>query len=82
MRALDAVGIQVKHREITPVYRLYNPNAGDHHYTVEIGEKDHLISVGWKYEEIDWHSDDNKAVRLIVNIIQIQKQEAMTTLQA
>ena len=39
-----------------PVYRLYNPNAGDHHYTLSGYEKDYLVSVGWKYEGIAWYS--------------------------
>lgn len=38
------------------VYRLYNPNAGDHHYTTDENEKNILVSVGWKDEEIGWYS--------------------------
>lgn len=41
-----------------PVYRLYNPNGGDHHYTMVEREKDYLVSVGWKYEGIGWYSFD------------------------
>lgn len=39
-----------------PVYRLYNRNAGDHHYTLNAAERDMLIKKGWKYEGIGWHS--------------------------
>jgi hypothetical protein len=46
----------------TPVYRLYNPNAGDHHYTTSAGEKDSLVKAGWNYEGIGWYSDDAQTV--------------------
>ena len=36
------------------MYRLYNPNSGEHFYTASAGEKDHLVSVGWNYEGIGW----------------------------
>ena len=48
----------------TPVYRLYNSNAGDHHYTTSTSEKDSLVKAGWKYEGIGWYSDDAKGVPL------------------
>ena len=37
------------------VYRLYNPNAGDHHYTTNAAEKNMLVSLGWRYEGIGWY---------------------------
>ena len=43
-----------------PVYRLYNPNAGDHHYTTSASERDALVSVGWNYEGIGWYSGGSK----------------------
>lgn len=46
------------------MYRLYNANAGDHHYTTSVVERDHLISVGWNDEGIGWYSDDAQAVPL------------------
>ena len=45
-----------------PMYRLYNKNAGDHHYTMSTVERDYLISLGWRYEGIGWYSDDSEAV--------------------
>ncbi len=36
------------------MYRLYNPNSGEHFYTSSNGERDHLISLGWNYEGIGW----------------------------
>ncbi|WGK80324.1 hypothetical protein PY824_07210 [Streptococcus macedonicus] len=32
--------------EGSSVYRLYNSNAGDHHYTLSKKEKDNLVKVG------------------------------------
>ena len=29
------------------MYRLYNPNSGEHFYTANAGERNHLISIGW-----------------------------------
>lgn len=35
-----------------PVYRMYNPNSGWHHYTLSSYERDSLRQVGWHYEGI------------------------------
>ena len=37
-----------------PMYRLYNPNSGEHFYTAKSPERDNLISVGWNYEGVGW----------------------------
>ena len=37
-----------------PMYRLYNPNSGEHFYTASSAERDHLKTVGWRYEGIGW----------------------------
>ena len=36
------------------VHRLYNPNTGEHFYTISEYESNHLRSLGWKYEGIGW----------------------------
>ncbi|WP_419008505.1 N-acetylmuramoyl-L-alanine amidase [Holdemanella porci] len=36
------------------MYRVYNPNSGEHFYTSNKAEKDHLVNLGWKYEGIGW----------------------------
>ncbi|KFI47935.1 hypothetical protein [Bifidobacterium biavatii] len=33
-----------------PVYRLYNPHSGLHHYTANKAESDYLDRIGWNYE--------------------------------
>lgn len=36
------------------MYRVYNPNSGEHFYTSNKVEKDHLVNLGWKYEGVGW----------------------------
>ena len=41
---------------VTTMYRLYNPNSGEHFYTSNAAERDTLISVGWSNEGIGWYA--------------------------
>lgn len=36
------------------MYRMYNPNSGEHFYTANMNERDHLTRLGWNYEGIGW----------------------------
>lgn len=36
------------------MYRVYNPNSGEHFYTADAVEKNHLVSVGWRDEGTAW----------------------------
>lgn len=36
------------------MFRLYNPNSGEHFYTSNSAERSNLVSVGWIYEGIGW----------------------------
>lgn len=36
------------------MYRLYNPNTGEHFYTANTHERDSLRRQGWQYENIGW----------------------------
>ena len=36
------------------MYRLYNPNSGEHFYTAKQAECDALVVAGWIYEGIGW----------------------------
>lgn len=38
----------------TSVYRLYNPNSGEHFYTISKVEAYNLIDNGWRYESVGW----------------------------
>ena len=40
----------------TPMYRLYNPNTGEHFYTGSTVERDMLVEVGWHYEGVAWNA--------------------------
>lgn len=59
MGVYDLIGIEQTVRAASvsksPVYRLYNPNAGDHHYTMSEQEKNDLVGVGWILEGIAWY---------------------------
>ena len=35
-------------------YRLYNPNSGEHFYTLDSYERDFLVRAGWRYEGVGW----------------------------
>ncbi|EOH95300.1 C39 family peptidase [Enterococcus pallens] len=37
-----------------PMYRLYNPNSGEHFYTANGIERDQIVNAGWYYEGIGW----------------------------
>ncbi len=37
------------------MYRLYNPNTGEHFYTGSKREGNKLVDVGWNYEGIAWY---------------------------
>ncbi|MCR5582271.1 MAG: S8 family serine peptidase [Eggerthellaceae bacterium] len=36
------------------MYRLYNPNSGEHFYTAVISERDDVVRAGWTYEGVGW----------------------------
>ncbi|MDH6364901.1 hypothetical protein M2139_001902 [Enterococcus sp. PF1-24] len=38
----------------TKMYRLYNPNNGEHFYTEAWVERDSLFTKGWNYEDVAW----------------------------
>ena len=42
------------------MYRLYNPNSGEHFYTASAKEKDGLVKAGWKYEGVGWVAPTSK----------------------
>ena len=38
------------------MYRVYNPNSGEHFYTKDIGEQKYLKQLGWKDEGVGWYA--------------------------
>ena len=47
---------QSENKEVTPMYRLYNPNSGEHVYTGSLQERSNLVTAGWQYEGIAWNA--------------------------
>lgn len=41
------------------MYRLYNPNSGEHFYTRDNNEKNNLTQAGWRYEGVAWNAPQN-----------------------
>ncbi len=42
------------------MFRLYNPNTGDHLFTTNKTEKTSLVKAGWKDEGVAWKVDDDR----------------------
>ena len=40
--------------EVVDLYRLYNPNSGEHFYTASAYERDVLAAIGWNNEGLAW----------------------------
>ena len=38
------------------MYRLYNPNSGEHFYTSSLAERNNVVKAGWNYEGIAWYA--------------------------
>ena len=38
-----------------PMYRMYDPNSGEHFYTGSTDERDFLVNAGWKYEGVGFN---------------------------
>jgi len=49
------------HAKTQEIYRLYNPNSGEHFYTSNPAEKDNLLSIGWFDEGIGWYANTTGA---------------------
>ena len=51
--------VEVVVGETTPMFRLYNPNSGEHFYTGSVEERENLITAGWNYEGVAWNAPVN-----------------------
>lgn len=49
-----ADGNELAESATVTMYRLYNPNSGEHFFTHNTGERDGLVNVGWRYEGVGW----------------------------
>lgn len=50
------------------MYRLYNPYSGDHFYTGDRKEYDHLGSIGWNKEGVSFYSADSSTGKPIYRL--------------
>ena len=41
-----------ENRTVMHMFRMYDPNSGEHFYTGSVEERDFLVSVGWNYEGV------------------------------
>ena len=44
----------IKPDKVVELHRLYNPNSGEHLFTIDVREKDFLDANGWDYEGVSW----------------------------
>ena len=52
------ISIKAEETGIKEMYRLYNPNSGEHFYTAKAKERDNLVKLGWKDEGIGWFAPE------------------------
>lgn len=43
------------------IFRLYNPNSGEHFYTEDRAERRALMGAGWTYEKIGWLNAEDRS---------------------
>ena len=42
--------------EKVPVYGLYNPNSGEHYFTIDAAETKNLLAAGWQEGNVKWYA--------------------------
>ena len=47
--------------EPTAMFRMYNPNSGEHFYTSSENERNKVASAGWRYEGVSWSAPSKSA---------------------
>ena len=50
----SALAAEATETEGVQMYRLYNPNSGEHFYTASAYERDSLVKEGWESEGVGW----------------------------
>ena len=59
-----ALAAIVDNEDAVAMYRLYNPNTGEHFYTGSEEERDNLTGLGWNYEGIGWYAPRNSGEQI------------------
>mgnify|MGYP004509826147 FL=1 len=49
-------GNKIETEDTQCMYRLYNPNSGEHFYTADQSEKEYLSRIGWNDEGVAWYA--------------------------
>lgn len=55
---LSILSVQAQELQSKDMYRLYNPNSGEHFYTNDKNERAELSRLGWKNEGIGWYAPE------------------------
>ena len=63
----SALFINAEDVDAATLLRVYNPNSGEHHYTANTNERNHLVKVGWRYEGVSWYSGGSKPLYRLYN---------------
>lgn len=56
--ALALMAFTPAQAQAADMYRMYNPNSGEHFYTADANERNSLYITGWDYEGIGWVAPD------------------------
>lgn len=68
---VDSTGDEAKHVDVPietkGMYRLYNPNNGQHLFTTDHNEAETLANAGWTYEGVAWHTGNGAGVYRFYN---------------
>ena len=54
--------------KLNPVYRAYNPNNGEHLYTLDEKEYKHVASVGWDAEGVAFMAEEEKNGQVLYRV--------------
>jgi len=56
--AYDVINEAEKIEGFNAMYRMYNPNSGEHFYTADLSEANGLSAAGWNYEGVAWYAPE------------------------
>ena len=59
--SFDENGRMIRSNRSVPMYRMYDPNSGEHFYTGAEAERDFLVSFGWQYEGVGFNFPEEGA---------------------
>lgn len=59
-----AADVDVTFTKAIDLYRLYNPNSGEHVFTGETAERDNLIGHGWRYKGVAYGTPEKTDIAI------------------